>query len=111
MDSADDGILPASGVPVIVGNGTVDASSPWPPSASEGKKHPIGADNGSTCSNRSTDAASSRASEREGTLAMDDSPVVVGPSIGSKSTALTQDDAVATPRTLKADACLPSSPI
>lgn len=110
VNSADDAAPPA-GSPVTVGNGAADTSSPVSPSEGEGqKKHPINAtENGSSCSGRSTDAPS-----REGSIvAMDESPAVVGLSTGNKSAVEepAQEDAVATPRTLRADACLPCSMI
>lgn len=112
VDPADDTLPPAnSSFPVMVGNDAADASSPSLPSAGEGKKRPVDAGNGSSCSSRCTDAPSSRASEREGSVVMDGSTAVVGPSKASTSAAEepTLDDAVATPRTVRANACLSCS--
>lgn len=44
----------------VTGNDAAAASSPLSPSVGEEKKHPVDADNSSSCSNRSTDAPSSR---------------------------------------------------
>lgn len=113
VDPADDAIPPASsGFPVMVGNDPADASSISPASADRGNKHPIDADIGSSCSSRCTDAPSSEASEREGPVAIDGSRAAVGSSVASKSAEATaaeqptKDDAVATPRTLRVNACL-----
>lgn len=84
VDPSDDTI------PATKGNGAAAASCP------------IDADNGSSCSSRSTDAPSSRASERGGKFLTGDSSTAAEPA---------QDDAVVTPRTLKVDACLSSSPM
>lgn len=113
VDPADDAIPPASsGFPVMVGNDPADASSISPASADRGNKHPIDADIGSSCSSRCTDAPSSEASERQGPVAIDGSRAAVGSSVASKSAEAsaaeqpTKDDAVATPRTLRVNACL-----
>lgn len=111
-ETADDDGSPAVSFPAL-GDGVAAASSSLPPSAGEWVKHPVEAENGSNCSSRSTDAPSSRGSERDGCVMIFDSPADVGPSTGDRLAAEepTQDGEVATPRTSKANACLSCPPI